>query len=232
MAIGSADARKADGSSVPDGPGPDGWRRRPHAVVVDANAMVADLLAASLASFYEIRVAARASTAGEGAAACKRHAPDLLIVNPELPDGPGIAVVQALAEANPFARAILIAGGSGLARLKRGAVLPPQVHAIVDLSAGMPAFSREMARLLEAVDRGPATLRVERILSGREFDVFRLIGRGMMNTAIGERLGIRVQTVETHRKSIAKKLQATGVELVRLAVLYVSNSGSFITTGE
>jgi DNA-binding NarL/FixJ family response regulator len=54
----------------------------------------------------------------------------------------------------------------------------------------------------------------------------------MMNTAIGERLGIRVQTVETHRKSIAKKLQATGVELVRLAVLYVSNSGSFITSGE
>jgi hypothetical protein len=41
-----------------------------------------------------------------------------------------------------------------------------------------------------------------------------------------------VQTVETHRKSIAKKLRATGVELVRLAVLYVSNSGFVITSGE
>ncbi len=194
--------------------------------------MVADLLSASLASFYEIHVAARASTAGDGATACARHAPDLLIVNPELPDGPGMAVVQALVEANPVARAIVVAGGTGLSRLKRGAIMPPQVHAIVDLSAGMPAFSRELARLLAAVDRGPATLRAERILSGREFDVFRLIGRGMMNAAIAERLGIRVQTVETHRKSIAKKLQATGVELVRLAVLYVSNSGSFITSGE
>jgi DNA-binding NarL/FixJ family response regulator len=232
MAIGSADAKQADALSEPAGPRPDGWRRRPHAVIVDANAMVADLLSASLASFYEIHVAARASTAGDGATACARHAPDLLIVNPELPDGPGMAVVQALVEANPVARAIVVAGGTGLSRLKRGAIMPPQVHAIVDLSAGMPAFSRELARLLAAVDRGPATLRAERILSGREFDVFRLIGRGMMNAAIAERLGIRVQTVETHRKSIAKKLQATGVELVRLAVLYVSNSGSFITSGE
>jgi DNA-binding NarL/FixJ family response regulator len=70
------------------------------------------------------------------------------------------------------------------------------------------------------------------LLGGRMFDVFRIIGRGMMNTAIGERLGIRVQTVETHRKSIAKKLQATGVGLLRLALVYVSSSGSFITSGE
>lgn len=53
-----------------------------------------------------------------------------------------------------------------------------------------------------------------------------------MHVAISERLGIRVQTVETHRKSIAKKLRATGVELVRIAVLYVSHSGSFFTSGD
>lgn len=222
MAVGLVDARKAA----------DGWRKRPHAVVVDANGVLADLLAASLESYYGMHVAARASSAGEGAADCSQHAPDLLFLNVELADGAWLSVVQSLAAANPSARAILLAAGPGFARLRRSGSLPPQVHAVVDLSNGLPALSSQISRLLEEMDRAPAGLRVERILSGRELDVFRLIGSGMMNVAISERLGIRVQTVETHRKSIAKKLRATGVELVRLAVLYVSNSGFVITSGE
>lgn len=222
MAIGLLDARKAV----------DGWRKRPHAVVVDANGVLSDLLAASLESYFGMHVAARASSAGEGVAACSQHAPDLLFLNPELADGAWLPVVQSLAAANPSARAILLAAGPGFAKLRRSGGLPPQVHAVVNLSSGLPALSSQIARLLEEMDRAPAGLRVERMLSGRERDVFRLIGRGMMNVAIGERLGIRLQTVETHRKSIAKKLRATGVELVRIAVLYVSHSGSFFTSGE
>lgn len=233
MAVGSVHSREAVSSSRGGRSArPEGWRQRPRAVVVEANGVLADLLAATLASYYEMQVAARVATAGEGAAACSRHAPDLLILNPELPDGPGMAVVQSLAAANPSARAILVASGTGFARLRRTANLPSQVHAIVDLSAGLPVLSVQITRLLEECDRAPVVLRAERILSGRELDVFRLIGSGMMNVAISERLGIRVQTVETHRKSIAKKLRATGVELVRLAVLYVSNSGFVITSGE
>jgi DNA-binding NarL/FixJ family response regulator len=222
MAIGLVDARKAV----------DGWRTRPHAVVVDANGVLADLLAASLESYYGLHVAALASSAGDGAAACSQHAPDLLVLNAEMAEAAWVPVVQSLAAANPSARVILLAGGPGFTRLRRSANLPPQVHAIVDLSAGMPALSSQVIQLLEEMDRAPASLRVARILSARELDVFRLIGRGMMNAAISERLGIRVQTVETHRKSIAKKLRSTGVELVRLAVLYVSLSGFFITRGE
>ncbi len=222
MAIGLVEARKAV----------DGWRKRPHAVVVDANGVLADLLAASLESHYGMHVAARVPSAGDGAAACSQYAPDLLILNPELADGSWLAVVQSLAAANPSARAILLAARPGCARLRRSADLPSQVHAIVDLSNGLPALWSQITQLLEEVDRVPVGLRVERMLSCRELDVFRLIGRGAMNVAISERLGIRVQTVETHRKSIAKKLRATGVELVRIAVLYVSHSGSFFTSGE
>lgn len=222
MAIGLVDTVKAV----------DGWRKRPHAVVVDANGVLADLLASSLESYFGMHVAARASSAGEAVAACSRHAPDLLLLNPELADGAWLPVVQSLATANPSARAILLAAGPGFARLRRSASLPPQVHAVVDLSNGLPALSSQVLRLLEEMGRAPVGLRVERMLSGRELDVFRLIGLGMMNSAISERLGIRVQTVETHRKSIAKKLRATGVELVRIAVLYVSHSGSFVTSGE
>jgi DNA-binding NarL/FixJ family response regulator len=210
----------------------DGWRKQPHAVVVSANGVLSDLLAASLESYYEMHVAARVSSVAEGATACSQHAPDLLILNPELADGSWLAVVESLAAANASARAILLAAGPGFARLRRSANIPSQVHAIVDLSNGLPVLWSQITQLLEEVDRVPVGLRVERMLSCRELDVFRLIGSGMMNVAISERLGIRVQTVETHRKSIAKKLRATGVELVRIAVLYVFHSGFSTTSGE
>jgi DNA-binding NarL/FixJ family response regulator len=226
MPIGSVSGRKA--AVVVDnraGAHGGGWRLRPRAVVVDANGMLADLLAASLSSLYEMEVAARVSTAEDGVAACVDGKPDLLVLNPDLPDGQGIDVIRALAAANPAGRVIVVAGGAGLAKVRRNAALPPQVHAIVDVAAGLPAFSLEIAQLLEAMDRAPPTLRVDRILSGRELDVFELIGQGLMNAAIADELGIRLQTVETHRKSVAKKLGATGVELVRLAVLHVAAHG-------
>ena len=44
-------------------------------------------------------------------------------------------------------------------------------------------------------------------------------------TRIATELGISPQTVETHRKSITKKLRANGANLVRIAALYVAANG-------
>jgi DNA-binding CsgD family transcriptional regulator len=56
-------------------------------------------------------------------------------------------------------------------------------------------------------------------LTPRETDVFVQIGRGMSNKEIARSLGLSVQTVATHRKSISKKLDCNGASLVRLATL-------------
>jgi DNA-binding NarL/FixJ family response regulator len=56
-------------------------------------------------------------------------------------------------------------------------------------------------------------------LSDREFEVFRLIGRGAGPTEIARQLGVSVKTVETHREHIKKKLALTnGRELLRAAM--------------
>jgi DNA-binding CsgD family transcriptional regulator len=49
--------------------------------------------------------------------------------------------------------------------------------------------------------------------------VLALIGQGLPNRRIAERLGLSVNTVDTHRRNISLKLGVKGGELVRQATL-------------
>ena len=93
------------------------------------------------------------------------------------------------------------------------------------MSRGGEALERAVTRLLVTTDREARRPAPELVLSGREFDVFAWIGRGLQTSSIATELGISPQTVETHRKSITKKLRANGANLVRIAALYVASNG-------
>ncbi len=59
-------------------------------------------------------------------------------------------------------------------------------------------------------------------LTGREFEVFRLIGEGLQPREIGEALNLSVKTIETHRINIRRKLGLSNAsELTRLAVKWI-----------
>jgi len=61
-------------------------------------------------------------------------------------------------------------------------------------------------------------------LSDREFEIFRLIGRGVGPGEIATRLGLSVKTVESHRENIKQKLNLpNGRELLRAAMQHVEN---------
>jgi len=65
--------------------------------------------------------------------------------------------------------------------------------------------------------QAPAT--PEDCLSGREFEVFRLIGKGLQPRDIAQKLYLSTKTVETHRMNIRKKLgKANAAEVTRYAV--------------
>ncbi|MCF8119405.1 MAG: response regulator transcription factor [Deltaproteobacteria bacterium] len=62
----------------------------------------------------------------------------------------------------------------------------------------------------------------EACLSEREFEVFRLIGRGLQPREIAQQLCLSVKTVETHRMNIRKKLALRDASnLTRFAVDWV-----------
>ena len=59
----------------------------------------------------------------------------------------------------------------------------------------------------------------EDCLSEREFEVFRLIGKGLQPREIAEKLCLSTKTVETHRMNIRKKLgMANASEVIQYAV--------------
>jgi len=56
-------------------------------------------------------------------------------------------------------------------------------------------------------------------LTDREFDIFRLLGQGLGTRKIANKLNISVNTVETHRRNIKKKLELTDSdELIMYAI--------------
>jgi DNA-binding NarL/FixJ family response regulator len=71
----------------------------------------------------------------------------------------------------------------------------------------------------------PASREDLQYLSNRELEVFNLIGRGMRKREIADHLGLSVNTIETHRAGIKKKLRLrSATELARFAFLQSSQA--------
>jgi len=62
------------------------------------------------------------------------------------------------------------------------------------------------------------------LLSGRELEIFQLIGKGYKRNEIAKKLNINVNTIESHRRKIREKLSIdSSSELTKIAVQYASN---------
>lgn len=73
----------------------------------------------------------------------------------------------------------------------------------------------------------PQRALIESKLTGREVEVFRLIGNGYSSRLIAGRLGVSVRTVDSHRASIIAKLEVDGATgLIRLASTLGSTDGT------
>ena len=103
------------------------------------------------------------------------------------------------------------------------------VGAIGKIQAGEIYLSEKMKgamldRILAGGD-GTVASAVAR-LSDHELEVFQLIGSGLKKAEIAARLRRSVNTVESHRSNIKKKLNvSSSVELARLAFLYTQDPG-------
>ena len=157
----------------------------------------------------------------EAMALMQRHQANVLLCTDRLEQGCGIALVEAIKQASPQTRTLLIvsepnrrarlkaaiqAGCDGLcleAQLGMGTVLA----ALTAVSGGGIYIERSLGELFLANAPGPHPVPLAP-LSEREIQVLQLAAGGHSNQEIGARLFIALETVKTHMRNILQKLQA------------------------
>ncbi|MFM7312906.1 MAG: response regulator [Cyanobium sp.] len=177
-------------------------------LIVEDQLMVLQLLRTMLQAIDGIQICHTATSQAEGLALCRSDPPDLQILDLALPDGSGLAVAELLAQLRPEAQLVVLSGQAS--SFVCPSALQPMVRGVVDKTSAFRHLHEAIARCLQ---RSPSPL------TPRQGEIFRLIGRGLSNREIAERMGLAVTTVETHRKAIAQKRGVSGAELVRQACL-------------
>jgi DNA-binding NarL/FixJ family response regulator len=197
-------------------------------VIADDHAVVRKGLRQFIVEAGDHTVVGEAGSAGELLTLLRSRPVDVVVLDLALGDRDGLALIKQIKSEFPrlpilmlsmhreevYASHALRAGASGYVQ-KAG---PPEMllDAIRKIAAGGTYLSPAMAQQLTAsiVRGGRDSLPHER-LSGREFEVFRLLGTGKSVTEIAHGLNLSVKTVSTHRTHILSKMSMrTNAEIV------------------
>jgi two-component system response regulator NreC len=156
------------------------------------------------------------------------HRPDVLLLDLQLPDQPGLEAIPRIREVSPETRIVILSMNNNTtivrAALRAGvcgyvlkdAPAAQLVEAVRLAAAGKRYVQPSLgARVASEAEAGGAPGG----LSEREIAVIHLIALGHTNTEIAEKMYLSVRTVESHRASLHSKLGLKGrSELVRYAI--------------
>ncbi len=197
-------------------------------VIADAQALMRAGIRVILES-AGFTVLACAETGAEALALAAAHAPDILLLDLDMPGVDGPQTVRDLRAIDPGVSVIVLAlqasRGSVSDVLRAGArgYMPKSCDG-AELLRGIGAVSGGRLYVMSDETRGPDPAAVCRavvlpLLSLREREVLGLVAEGLTSKAIAHRLGIVKRTVESHRNHIVEKLGLHSVaELTKYAV--------------
>lgn len=189
--------------------------------VIDDHHLFRAGVRAELAGHHE--VVADAATVADGLAAIRATRPDVVLLDVHLPEGGGVAVLEALAGVQPAPRVLALsvsdAAEDVVGMIRAGALgyvtktveTAELLSAIATVAAGEASFSPRLAAfVLQAFSTAtPEPVDELDTLTPREREVLHHLARGYAYKRIAARLGISVRTVETHVSAVLRKLQLT-----------------------
>jgi DNA-binding NarL/FixJ family response regulator len=178
-------------------------------------------------------VAADSANGRDAAAVAAELKPDIIVLDLTMPELNGLEAARKIIAADPAARILILtaheseqvvrevlsAGARGyVLKSDAGRVLVAAVQALLD---GRYFFTSTVAQMVldgylrsEAQDAESA-----RTLSAREREIVQLLAEGNSNKDIARALDISVNTAETHRSNIMRKMGFASLpELVRYAI--------------
>jgi DNA-binding NarL/FixJ family response regulator len=190
-------------------------------VVADDHPVVRAGLAALLGSLPGFEVVAVASTGREAVREVVTARPDVAVLDLEMPDLDGFAAAREIARSTPEVAVLVLtmfsdddsvfaamrAGARGY--LVKGAEADEIARAIRAVAAGEAIFGPGVAQRMLSFFSAPPDPVAEPFpeLTAREREILDLVGAGLSNAAIGQRLGLASKTVANNVSSIFTKLQ-------------------------
>jgi DNA-binding NarL/FixJ family response regulator len=171
------------------------------------------------------RVVGEASTPAEAVAVIEAERPDVVLLDVHLPEGGGVAVLEAMAgreDAPAFlALSASDAGADVMAVIRAGArgyvtktiATADLIEAISQVAAGDAYFSAKLALFVLQAFSGEEDASEEAEdpelaqLTPREREVLRFLARGYAYKRIAQQLEISPRTVESHVRAVLRKLQ-------------------------
>jgi DNA-binding NarL/FixJ family response regulator len=178
----------------------------------------------------DIRVVAEAGDADAGYAAFVAHRPDVLVTDLSMPSGGGLTLLRRVLQRDAAARVLVFSMHDGALLVRRAfeagargfltkASAPDSlVDAVRALHAGERYLAPELPAALLRADPLDEGARLAS-LSGREFEVFRLLAQGASPLECAQALKLSVKTVSNHQTLIKEKLGvSTSAALAHLAI--------------
>jgi DNA-binding NarL/FixJ family response regulator len=203
-------------------------------ILVDDHAMFRSGVRAELGD--RVDVVGEAGGVAEAIAIITDKRPDVVLLDVHMPDGGGLAVLEAVSKQLPGTRflalsvsdaaedviALIRAGASGY--VTKTISSDDLADAIARVADGDAVFSPRLAGFVLDAFRDapvpPAAVDPEiDLLTPREREVLRLLARGYAYKEIASQLFISIKTVETHASNVLRKLQLSNRhQLTRWAV--------------
>lgn len=212
-------------------------------VIADDHHMVRQMLVNTLTSYEELEIVAQACSGQEAIETCRRFRPNVLVLDLNLPDISGVEVTRQLVQMGSEVRILILTAVEderalfeSIAAGARGYLLKDA--SIDELVAGIKTVAADKAvlhprstlSLLNEFQRTRQTSQVPleayqkvvNSLTPREQEVLRLLGQGLSNKEIGERLIISEKTAKTH---VANLLRRLGVKDRVAAAIFAVKAG-------
>lgn len=198
-------------------PSPTAGRIR--AAIVEDDAAVRAILREWIQQSQDFECACDFGDTESAMAALAAHAPDVALVDINLPGASGIECVRRLKPKLPATQFVMLtvyedsdhifaalsAGATGylLKRTPRDALLAAlrEVHA-----GGSPMSSNIARKVVQSLQQPRPKAKASEILSAREAEVLELLSRGHVYKEIAEAIGISLPTVNTYIRRIYEKL--------------------------
>lgn len=187
-------------------------RRRIRVLVVDDHPMMREGICATLGRQDDIDVIGEAGDGHEALAMFREKRPDVVLMDVQMPGVGGIEALEAIRAEDGNAIVLILTTYPGDAQAHRA------------LAAGAAGYLLKSCLRKELVDTIRAVHTRRRViapevalelavhalddrLTGKEIAVLRLVAEGQPNKQIAWQLGISIETVKSHLKSIFEKLQ-------------------------